>query len=231
MRMERSDRWVAEYKKRDALWIHDGNPRRPHALLTSGKHSSGFFNSGLVTEDPCLIRDACADLVGAVAEEISLAPITHVIGPALGAIVMSHCMAMSIQRFKLGQCLSSFTEKVVDTDGTVRMVLKRSSLGSKTLGERSEILVVEDVLTTGGSLEHTIEAVTQAGGHAAPVVAVLVNRSGLKTVRGGRKVISLIDKHMPVWEPADCPLCLQGSEAIRPKDAANWARLNSDYPA
>jgi orotate phosphoribosyltransferase len=222
--MERSSRWVAEYKKRDALWIHDGNPKRPHALLTSGKHSSGFFNSGLVTEDPCLIMAACADLVGAVAEEINLFPLTHVIGSALGAIVMSHCMALSIQGIKLGPCLSSFTEKV-DSDGAIRMVLKRS-----TLGQGAEILVVEDVLTTGGSLEHTIEAVTQAGGHAAPVIAVLVNRSGLKTVRGGRKVISLIDEHMPIWESKACPLCAQGSEAIRPKDAANWARLSFDYP-
>lgn len=42
-----SDLWIDRFKERDALWLHDGNVRRPHALLTSGKHSDGFFNSVL----------------------------------------------------------------------------------------------------------------------------------------------------------------------------------------
>ena len=56
-----TDGWIGQYKQKGALWIHDGNMRRPHALLTSGKHSSGFFNSRLVIPDEVLLRDAAAE--------------------------------------------------------------------------------------------------------------------------------------------------------------------------
>lgn len=224
MKIDKSSRWVDEYQKLGALWMHDGNPRRPHALLTSGKHSSGFFNSGLVTSDPRLIVEACVDLAGAVCEQVNVQAINYVVGPAMGAIVIAHCLARALN-ITDRPCLSSFTEKEASPDDPRRMVLKRTSL---QLGD--EVLVVEDVLTTGGSAEQTIEAVTVAGGHAAPVVAVLVNRSGLSVVRGGRRIVALIDHPMPTWKPEECPMCRGlGSEAIRPKGAENWARLNATY--
>jgi orotate phosphoribosyltransferase len=194
-------------------------------LLTSGKHSSGFFNSGLVMEDPSLIIDASVDLAGAVGEAMNTSPLNYVIGPALGAIVLAHCLAKALDGFTDRPCKASFTEKVVLASGTVGMELKRTQLKIAV----DEVLVVEDVLTTGGSIEGTIEAVSQAGGHVAPVVAVLVNRSGLTEVRGGRKIVALIDQPMPMWSPEECPLCKKGSEAIRPKGADNWARLNASY--
>lgn len=225
MKFDRSSRWIATYQQLGALWLHDDNPKRPHALLTSGKHSNGFFNSGLVVEDPTLIIDACIDLAGAIGEEINTSPLNYVIGPALGAIVLAHCIAHALVGLTDRPCKASFTEKVVYADNTVGMELKRTSLKEDV----DEVLVVEDVLTTGGSIEGTIKGVSQAGGHVAPVVAVLVNRSGLTTVLGGRKIVSLIDRLMPMWTPEECPLCKQGSEAIRPKGAGNWARLNATY--
>lgn len=225
MKFDRSARWVDEYQRRGALWLHDGNPRRPHALLTSGKHSNGFFNSGLVAEDPMLIIDASIDLAGAVGEDINTGPINHVVGPAMGAIVLAHCLAHALRAGDMTDrlCKATFTEKVETPGDGPKMVLKRTQLC-----EGDEVLVVEDVLTTGGSIEATIEAVTQAGGHVAPVVAVLVNRSGVPMIRG-RKVVALIDRPMPMWSPEECSLCKQGSEALRPKGAGNWARLNANY--
>ena len=223
-----SSHWIETYKKFGALWIHDGNPRRPHALLTSGRHSSGYFNSSIITENPFLIEEACVDLVEKlVSDENTMrsidVPIDHVIGPALGAVVMSFCMAQRFQHSTGNPCRASFTEKIASSDGP-KMVLGRSSLRS---GDR--VLVVEDVLTTGGSVDRTIDAVVEAGGNVAPLVAVLVNRSGLGTVRGERRIVSLIDESMPLWKPEECPLCQQSSEALRPKDADNWARLNASY--
>ena len=57
-----SEKWMSMYEKGGALWVHDGNPLRPHALLSSGKHSDGFFNSELVMEDPSSFDEACEDL-------------------------------------------------------------------------------------------------------------------------------------------------------------------------
>lgn len=221
MKFNRSPRWIAEYERCGALWIHDGNPRRPHALLTSGKHSDGFFNSGLVTEDPLLLDEASIDLAGAVAEQADTGSIDYVVGPAVGAIVLAHCLARVLDSnpYNTRRCRSAFTEKL--EDGT--MTLKRT-----TLREGSEVLVVEDVLTTGGSVERTVEAVARAGSRVASVVAVIVNRSGLEEV-GGKKIVALVDRPMSAWSPEECPLCAQGSEALRPKGADDWIRLKADY--
>ena len=53
------DGWIEEYKKKQAFWMHDGNPkRRNHALLRSGKHSTGFFNSRPIIADKNLFLQA-----------------------------------------------------------------------------------------------------------------------------------------------------------------------------
>ena len=105
------------------------------------------------------------------------------------------------------------------------MLFKRTSIRS---GER--ILAVEDVLTTGGSVDLMANAVRSAGGRMHPFIAAIVNRSSMTEVNG-RKIVALIDRPMSVWMPDECPLCSQGSETIRPKDTENWARLNAAYEA
>ena len=82
------------------------------------------------------------------------------------------------------------------------------------------------MLTTGGSVDRAATAVTNAGGIVLPFLLVLVNRSSL-TEASGKKIVALIDRSMPMWTPDECPLCKDGSEAVRPKD--NWARLNATY--
>lgn len=216
--------WISQYQEKGALWIHDGNPKCPHALLTSGKHSNGFFNSELVMEDPMLIDEACFDLVALLTQfgvDIKHS-IDRVVGPAMGAITLAHNLALIISLQRESPCFRAYTEK--ETDGNSKsMVFKKTTI---CRGER--ILPVEDVLTTGGSIDLTVSAVTNAGGVVLPFVAVLVNRSGLFEV-SGRKIVALIDRPMPMWTPEDCPLCKEGSEAIRPKGTENWARLNASY--
>ena len=90
------------------------------------------------------------------------------------------------------------------------------------------ILAVDDVYTTGGSVGLMTKAVVDAGGDMLPLIVVLVNRSG-KTEVDGVKIISLVNRPMPIWEPEECPLCKVGSEAIRPKSKENWARLNASH--
>ncbi len=151
-----TERWIKEYKKRGALWLHDNNPVRPHALLTSGKHSGGFFNSGLVLEDPFLLDKACQDLLVLLtgAGCTVYKDVHRVVGPAMGAITLAHSLAYRIAGVTFSsQCFCSYTEKEV-LDGENTMVFKRTSVKD---GE--SVLAVEDVLTTGGSVDLTTTAI------------------------------------------------------------------------
>lgn len=237
--MSKLAEWINTYKEKGAWWTHDGNPKRPHALLRSGKHSNGFCNSELVIQDPVLLDDACIDLAALYREEayeiIPFFPeftlctsrgVNRVVGPAHGAIELSHDLARHISRKQHFPCLNSYTEKQkcgpFGTD--TKMVFNRRSVMPD-----ERVLLTEDVLTTGGSVELAVDAVVRAGGIVLPWVVVLVNRSGLTEVNG-RKIIALIDYHMQDWLPDECPLCEMGSEAIRPKESVeNWALLNASY--
>jgi len=223
--MKDQDGWIKCYEEKGALWIHDGNVKRPHALLTSGKHSSGFFNSELVMEDPELLDQACYDLCELASGKLNVdkeCKVSRVVGPAMGAITLAHNLALQFVNGSWGKVLRAYTEKE-ETSAGVKMVFKRTKI---IPGE--SILLCEDVITTAGSVKLCAQAVKEAGGMVLPVVAALVNRSGVSKV-DDMQIIALINKPMPTWEADDCPLCRAGSEAIRPKGTENWARLNASY--
>lgn len=220
------EQWVRKYEEYNAYWRHDGNPKRPHALLTSGaKHSNGYFNSELVMEDSNLLDMACADLVQKLIDQgLNILDVDRVVGPAMGAITLADGVARHIGKRRDLACLRGYTEKVESKDGTVHCFIRTA------LRKREWILFVEDVITTGGSIESAA-----AGSQIAvmevfvmPFVGSLVNRSG-KTDLNGKKIVGLIDKPMPTWIADDCPLCAQDSIPIRPKGIENWAALNASY--
>lgn len=218
--MLRENPWIKRYQDRGAYWQHDGNMSRPHALLTKGGHSDGYVKSEFVLEDPALLGQACSDLLMSLrlSDAAFLYKVQRVVGPAMGAITIAHDVARQISEKFSHQCLRAYVEKE-----TYGMSFKRTNIKD---GE--EILLVEDVLTTGGSIENTVDAVVEAGGNLIPYVGVLVNRSGLTTVRG-MKIISLITTTMKIWTPKECPFCKNGSEAIRPKEGDNWDCLTAKY--
>jgi len=90
------------------------------------------------------------------------------------------------------------------------------------------VLLCEDVLSTGGSISLTQEAITDCGAIALPAVLALVNRSGLWGIDGS-KIFALVDRPIQSIDPKRCKLCYAGSEAIRPKEGKNWGRLNAIY--
>lgn len=202
--------WMKEFSRLDALWIHNDNPKRPHALLTSGKHSSGFFNATKVIENPCVMQSACTDLSRKILDQLTLRLRVEypqaVVGSAFGAITIAHECAKKMS------AKMAFTQKV---DGG--MALTRFSVEAD-----ESVLPVEDVMTTGNTTLKTIDALEKAGANVLPFVGVLVNRSG-SNMLGDRKIISLIEHPMPTWEADDCPLCKKGSGALRPKE--HWAEL------
>lgn len=217
------EEWMRVFTERGAFWLHDENPKRPHALLTSGMHSNGFFNGSKVIEDPEVLGKAMHDLFQKIEQEGGELPRTVgdrlkrdvvVIGSALGACDLSYELG------RILQCKRGFTEPV-EEDGKKTMVLKRFEIPAD-----KHVLVVEDVFTTGGTTEQTIASIEKKGATVWPILGVLVNRSG-KSNLGDRKVAAVIDRPMPMWAPEECPLCQAGSEAIRPK--GNWDRLTAQY--
>lgn len=213
--------WVETYKSLNAYWEHSGDPTQPHALLTSGMHSGGFFNSTPVTENPDLLTHACTSLLRLAHDEFKedlLRSITRVAGPAMGAITLASEMARALRSHVRGsKCLSCFAEN--SSDGTT-MSFNRTDFAPNEL-----VLPIEDVITTGKSTNRLIEACHERGATTTPFVLCLVNRSGAKDY-GGKKIISLVSKHLPMWSALGCPLCREGSEAIRPKGTDAWKRLN-----
>ena len=217
-----TENWIREYQRKDALWIHDETAKRPHALLTSGKHSNGFFNSRLVIPDEALLRDAASDLLELLGNTggIEGCEIDIVVGPQTGATKLAELISGQVPDYTGYPCHWASPAKD-EQQGQKSMVFSNEDL--RFLPRRS-VLLCEDVLTTCGSIDLTATAVTNAGGIVLPFILALVNRSGLTEV-SGKKIIALIDRPMPMWTPDECPLCKVGSEALRPKD--NWAKLNA----
>jgi orotate phosphoribosyltransferase len=213
--------WIREYQRKDALWIHNGNAKRPHALLTSGKHSNGFFNSRLVIPDEVLLRDAASDLLELLgnSDEIDGFEVDIVVGPQTGATKLAELISGLLPDWGCSCRWASPAKN--EQQGQKSMIFSDADL-RRLPG--SMVLLCEDVLTTCGSIDLTATAVTNAGGIVLPVILALVNRSGLTEV-DGKNIIALIDRPMPMWTPDECPLCKVGSEALRPKD--NWAKLNA----
>lgn len=216
--------WIFEFKKLGAFWKHDGNSKHPHALLTKGGHSDGFFNWNLVAQYPRVTDEVAHDIFEMLFEHQRkyrkllniLNPPLTIVGPGNGAITLAHCLARELGRlFTLSDCRGIFTEKA--TDGS--MSLSRFSL------ERGEVVIpCEDTITSGGSVQATIDAVENAGGICAPFILAVCNRSGQQKV-ADRPIIPLIEAPMNNWSPDKCPLCPR-SEAIPPKKE-NWKRLTN----
>ena len=161
-----------------------------HFLLTSGKHSAQYMQCAQVLQYP----DKAAQLGKELASKFEGIEIDTVIGPAMGGIVVAHEVGKSLG------VKAIFTER---QNG--EMVLRR---GFKLLpGEK--VLVVEDVITTGGSVKEVIAIVKES--RATPIgVAVLVDRSGGKADFDGLPLHSLVKLNIEAYEPENCPLCKQG---------------------
>ena len=176
------------------LYEKTGALMRGHFRLTSGLHSDVYLQSALVLQHP---RSA-AELGAALASALDGAGAQTVLAPAIGGILVAHEVARALDVRAL------FTER---EEG--RMRLRRGFALAR--GERC--LVVEDVITTGGS---TREVMTCVEEHGAVVVGVgsLIDRSGGTELPVTRAALARIEAS--TWPPAACPLCAAGGQAVKP---------------
>jgi orotate phosphoribosyltransferase len=170
-----------------------------HFRLTSGLHSPGYLQCALVLAQP----ESAAILGRAIGDRIAARGVlpTVVLSPAIGGIVIGHEVARALGVRAL------FAER---QDGHGTLTLRRGF----TLSETDRVLVVEDVLTTGGSTRETME-VAKAAGAQVVAAASIVNRSG-GTVKFDVPLESLLDYSLPTYEPEKCPLCAQGLPVVKP---------------
>ncbi len=197
-----------------ALWRHDGNPTRPHALLASGKHSDGYSNGSYVIEQPGLLIQIVEAMRERIAGELVPLP-AYVVGPAMGAVAIGYEMARQLGvRF-------IFTEPKETPEGKIQ-VLKRFEIPVD-----SRVLIVEDMVTTGGSILSTVHALEAVGASVMPVVPVILDRTNGVSydVGPGRHIVPLVTLSIQSWEAHECPLCALGSEALPPK--AYWKKFTA----
>lgn len=222
--MKRSQgEWIKYYEEQGVLWIHDENMKRPHALLTSGNHSNGFFNNRLVIANETVLLEAASDLIDLfIFNGGDITMVDRVVGPQTGATKLAEFLCEEIARRRGRFC--AWASPAKSGEGSNKKMVFDDIRRTVHIGEN--VLLCEDVVTTSGSVKLTADLCDAYCGSILPFVLVLVNRSGLVEA-GNKKIVAMIDKKMPMWSPAECSLCKQGSEAIHPKD--NWARLNASY--
>ncbi|MGB9590675.1 MAG: phosphoribosyltransferase family protein [Candidatus Hydrothermia bacterium] len=177
------DEILNELERRGALL-------RGHFLLTSGLHSDAYFEKFRVLESPDLTRK----LLSLIAEDVRRLNPEIIAGPTTGGILVAFALA---EIMGIG---AAYAE--LPPDGSKGRVFRREF---PIMCKR--VLVVDDVMTTGGSILDTIEAVKRDGGHVVGV-GVLVDRSGGKDL--GVPVLSALRLDMIAWMPEECPLCREG---------------------
>lgn len=168
-----------------------------HFLLTSGRHSNQYMQCARVLQYPVYASRLGEELARRYRDE----KVEVVIGPAMGGIVV----AQEVARALGGSVRSLFTER---EDG--KMALRRGF--SLTPGEK--VLVVEDVITTGGSVQEVMDLVNQLGGDVVGV-GVLVDRSGGE-VKFKPRLEAVLTMSIETYPPENCPLCKKGQPAVKP---------------
>lgn len=166
-----------------------------HFRLTSGRHSDKYMQCARVFEQAKTAEAVCAD----VAERFQGEGIDLVIGPAMGGIIMSYEVSRALGVRNL------FAER---ENGV--MTLRRGFFIEP--GQR--VLVVEDTITTGGSVREVIALVKEMGGVVVGVGAV-VDRSG-GAVDFGVPLRAAVSMEVVSYEESDCPLCKQGLPLVKP---------------
>jgi orotate phosphoribosyltransferase len=184
-----------------SLYEQTGAYLRGHFRLTSGLHSPEYLQSARVLAYPkhaeALGREMASQLLALLGAKVP----EVVVSPAMGGLIIGHEVARALGVRHL------FTERDAETN---RMVLRRGF--ELKAGETA--VVVEDVVTTGGSTREVVELLTATG---ASVLAAgsIMDRSGGKVDVGVPRV-ALQRMEVVAYDPADCPLCRQGVPVVKP---------------
>lgn len=173
--------------------------QRGHFRLSSGKHSDTYLQCALALGEPA----TALRLGAALARRLPDTDIDVVVSPALGGVLAGFAVAAALQRPFV------FTERAVDRT----MTLRRGQ--TVTAGQR--VLVVEDVITTGGSAMEVVDLCEAAGASVAGIAALVDRSGGLdETQRPRLAPTALLQVAAQAWDPQDCPACAAGDALDSP---------------
>ena len=160
---------------------------RGHFVLSSGRHSDLFVQKFRVLEDPRLAQK----FGEAIAQQFDGA-FDVVAAPAVGALVLGFSAALA------GDARFVFAERVGE-----HMAFRRGF----TIEPHERVLVVEDVITTGGSAKEVVDLVSSAGGNVIGVGALIDRGDPVRPPDFGAALRALVRLEVSSWDAADCPLC------------------------
>ena len=191
----------------EELFRSSGALKEGHFLLKSGKHSERYLEKFLVLQDPAATSELCGFWAARYCDVDGAPVVDLVAGPTTGGIVLA---------FETGRQLgvrAIFAEEVKDAGGATRREFRRGF----TISPGERVLLVDDILTTGGSLLAMIPAVEAMGGEIVACV-VMADRSGglaaLSSPVTGRSypLRALWQLQLPTYDPGPetCPACKAG---------------------
>jgi orotate phosphoribosyltransferase len=173
-----------------------------HIVYTSGRHGSSYVNKDALFPYTTETSHVCLDL----AQNFVDAGVQVVAGPTIGGVIMAQWVAYHLLHLTGEPTLSVYAEEQID-HGQRQRVFRR---GYDNLVSGKRVLVVEDVLTTGGSARKVVHAVRECGGMVVGLGA-LCNRGGLTAENlDVPRFVALVELSLESWDESDCPLCQQG---------------------
>ena len=200
----------------DAYWMHSDNPNDPHAELTSGMCSNGFFDCLRVLKYLDLSEILANQLARKIRVAIGDQKVDWVIGSPMAGIGFARDVGKA-----LGATISMFTEKDPNEKG--KMLWNRMAIP-----EGETVLQIEELTTTSKTLNAVQEAIDSGNPNPVnwlPYIGILVHRPPKLPIDqyGDRKVIPLIKKKVWAVDPFECPLCEVKSVRYPPK--THWKKL------
>lgn len=173
---------------------------RGHFVYTSGRHGADYLEKFRILENPA----ATAQLAGMIADQFRPQAVELVAGPTTGGIILAFEVARQL--------------------GATAVYAERGDDGGRVLRRGFEIeaearvLVVDDVVTTGGSLAEMVACITQAGGEVVGI-GVLADRTGGRQ-RAEAPFFACLTVDFPSYAPEECPLCRAGVPLASPRGSA-----------
>jgi orotate phosphoribosyltransferase len=194
-------------RNKGAMWRYQGKENEPHAILTSGYHSDGYINLGYALQDPEVRKFFAQNLRLHLGVVTDLMEINFIVAPSFGAIPLAQALSD-----ELGIPFG-FTEKI---EGTQRWTERFY------LPENSNVLLVEDVITTGKTIHQVVEATREVMAKVSSRFITLNGKILVACVIARQfpskfSILALAHLKFNEYEASKCPLCKEGSQALPPK--------------